>query len=131
MGIDVSDLELPGLVDLPGYADGHVPGGVLCALIDRIDPATLVTDREVVDYIAASRRCASWATSRELAATTEFVRRPEYVGPDPQVPLARRGAVGDVAREHAGLELAARLGMAARTADRHIDLACRLASDLA
>ena len=45
MPIDVSDLELPGLVELPGYADGQVSGAQLHALLEGLDPATLVTDR--------------------------------------------------------------------------------------
>src|SRR5689334_6665914 len=131
MSIDVSDLQLPGLGDLPGSADGQVPGWALHRLLDELDPATLATDHEVLDYVAACRRVASQSTARELAATAEFVRRPEYVGPDPQVPLARRAAPGVVVREFAGLELAARLGLAARTADHLVALAVRLVGELA
>jgi len=99
--------------------------------LEGLDPATLVTDLEVLDYVAAWRRCTSAAAAGELAGVVEFVRRPEYVGPDPRVPLDRRVEPGEVAREQPGLELAARLGMAARTADRYLDLAIRLATDLA
>jgi hypothetical protein len=131
MAIDVSDLELPGLCDLPGSVDGQVPGWALHRLLDELDPATLRTDHEVLDYVAAAERLSSAAQARKLTATAEFVRRPEYVGPDPSVPLARRGPLGVVVREQPGLELAARLGMAARTADRLVSLAARLVDDLA
>jgi len=131
MPIDVSDLELPGLAALPGYVDGHVPAGQLHTLLEEIDPATLATDYEVVDYVAACERVASAAAATKLAGVVELVRRPEYVGPDPQVALDRRAERGRVVRSGPGLELAARLGMAARTADRHIHLATRLATDLA
>ena len=131
MSIDVADLELPGLAQLPGYVEGRVPAWALSRLVEELDPDTLLTDGQALDFVAASRRLASWATSRELAGTAEFVRRPEYVGPDPVVPLARRAPAGQVARGFAGLEIAARLGMAARTADRQVALATRLATDLA
>src|SRR4029079_14150178 len=82
MPIDVSDLELPGLTGLPGYAEGRVPGGALHRLVEELGPATLATDHEVLDYVAAWRRCTSAAAACELAGVVEFVRRPEYVGPD-------------------------------------------------
>ena len=131
MPIDVSDLDIPGLTDLPGYADGCVPGPQLAALLDGIDPAALPTDHDVLDYVAATERATSWMQSLGFVGTAEFVRRPEYVGPDPAVPLARRVPRGEVAREFAGLEMAARLAVSSRSADLRVDLAVRLAAVLA
>src|SRR5437764_5927317 len=104
--VDVRDLQLPGLDELPGFRSGRVPVPALAALLASLDAAALLTDHEVLDLVAAYERLTSWAHGGGAAALAEFARRPEHVGPDPRVPLAAQGRVGDVVREFVTTEVA-------------------------
>jgi hypothetical protein len=57
-----------------GMLDATEPGPFLAALLNTVS-LDAVPDDELVAYAAAAQRLASWAASRELAATSALTRR--------------------------------------------------------
>ena len=68
VGVDVSDLEVPGLEVLSRDGCGCVSAGDLQMLLTSLDPAELATDYEVLDLVAAWDRLGSWVAAQQLAA---------------------------------------------------------------
>jgi hypothetical protein len=127
VGVDVSDLVLPGLAELPRDGDGCVTATQLQALLVSLAPEELSTDYEVVDLVAAWDRLGSWVAAQQLAAVAEFTRRPDVIGADPQVALTLRKPPGQVARQHPDDEVAVRLCVSRAAASQKVDLALNLA----
>jgi Domain of unknown function (DUF222) len=134
-GVDVSDLDLPGLATLVASAGdsaaGSLPGGRMAEFLGALDPAGLDTDTQALDLVVATDRLKAWADGLHLASVAEFARRPD-AGPraDPLVVRAARRPLGRVARAFPGDELAAALRTSVRVGDQRVALACALAGRL-
>lgn len=106
----------PALTALP-------PGAELARLLAELDPRDL-SGHDLVSYLGATERQASWTASRQLAAIAELAhRRPtttlEVSGADD------RSAAGGVSR-FAAHEVALELKISRRTAEHRLDLALQL-----
>jgi hypothetical protein len=126
-GVEVSDLQLPGLADLTRDPSGGVPAVELHALLASLAPQDLDTDYQVLDLVAAWDRLGSWVAAQQLVAVAEFARRPDVIGADPAVARSIRKPVGQVAREHPDDEVAVRLCVSRAAASHKVDLAVHLA----
>jgi hypothetical protein len=128
-GVDVDDIELPGLAALPRLDDGTVCGGTLIEFLGRLPVESLASDYDVLEWTAAWERVATWAQARACTGLAEFVRRPFHIGPEESA-VARRAPVGEMAREFANDEVAVRLGLSSRSMADRIDVALTLANKL-
>ena len=103
------------------------PGPGLAGVLDVVDPGVL-SGYDLVSFLGASERQASWTAARQLAAVAELAhRRPtlrvEVCGP------AERDSSGRVSR-FAALEVAAELRISRRAAEARIDLAFQLQGEV-
>ncbi len=103
--------------------EAMAPGPALAAVLDVLDPVAL-SGYDLVSFLGASERQASWTASRQLAAVAELAhRRPtlrvEVSGPEERSPS------GGVSR-FAALEVAAELRISRRAAEARIELALQL-----
>ncbi len=131
VGVDVSDLQLPGLEALPRDNEGCVAPLELHAFLISLRAEDLETDYESLDLVAAWDRFGSWVAAQQLAAVAEFARRPDVLGADPAVARAMRRAPGQVAREHPDDEVGVRLRVSRAAASIKVDLAVHLADGFA
>ncbi len=130
VGVDVSGIELAGLDELPRLDGGLVDASRLTRWLLQHPAEDLLTDCEVLEHAAAWERLSTFTKAQSIATMTEFARRPEYIGPNPEHALQRRRAKGEVARRHPDDELAARLGISARSAGAHLDVGLTLSQRL-
>lgn len=107
------------------------PGGLaLATSLAALDSSDVRSDHDLLEAIAGWDRVISWAQEAQLAAIAEFVRRPVVVGPDPHAGWAARKGVGQVVREFAEDEIAARLATSRVAAGVRIDIGASLARSL-
>ena len=130
LGIDVSGIDLAGLDALPSIGDGLVDPATLVGWLLANPAEELLTDYEVVEHAAAWERVRTFSAAQAITSMTEFARRPEYVGPHPEVGRPRRAPVGTAIRLYPNDELAARLGVTSRTIDSQLSVGLALAKRL-
>jgi hypothetical protein len=108
-----------------------LPGGLaLAASLAPLDSSDVRSDHDLLEVVAGWERVISWAQEAQLAAVAEFVRRPVIVGTDPHAGWAARAGVGQMVREFADDELAARLSTSRVAAATRIDIGLSLARSL-
>lgn len=108
-----------------------LPGGfALAASLAPLDSSDVRSDHDLLEVVAAWERVISWAQEAQLAAIAEFVRRPVIVGTDPHAGWAARAGAGQMVREFADDELAARLSTSRVAAATRIDIGLSLARSL-
>lgn len=108
-----------------------LPGPELVDLLQTLDVEELRDDFDVLEVIAAWDRVVSWASAQQLKVIAEFARRPSIMSPDPEAGWAARGAKGQVEREFADDEIAARLSISGFAANTRIELGASFATTLA
>jgi hypothetical protein len=127
-GVSVGDpVEVLRVAGAPVPA-GDLDGPAVAAALAAVElAAAAVSDADVVAAVAAASRLAAWAAGREVAATAELTARAARwrgVGPLAGV----EGVTGLLsAADLAAAEVAAALGVSARTADDRVERAGDLA----
>jgi hypothetical protein len=102
----------------------------LAASLAPLDSSDVRSDHDLLEVIAAWERVISWAQEAQLAAVAEFVRRPVIVGTHPHAGWAARAGAGQMVRQFADDELAARLSTSRVAAATRIDIGLSLARSL-
>ena len=122
-GVDVSGLDLPGLVALPRLADGTVAGPLLVGLLARIDTTTLADDAVVLDVAAGWERLTGWVQAGGARVLADFGRCPD-------IGRGRPGPLGVLVREFGPEEAGLALGVSGAVAGKRLRVAADLASRL-
>ncbi|MDT5318871.1 MAG: hypothetical protein QOD88_1393, partial [Mycobacterium sp.] len=106
------------------------PSAELAALLAGVDPAHIDDDYDLLETIAGWERVIAWAQASEAKAVAEFARRPWALGQSADAARAARGEVGQVKRQFAHDEIAARLCVSPAAAGQRVWLATALAGTL-
>jgi hypothetical protein len=114
-GVDVSDIALPCVAELPRRADGLVDATLLWSVLAALDPSA-VSDSDQLEVVAAWRVLESAAGAHRVLAAGRFA--------------AERAPVGRVVREFADDEIALRLGQSRRQSSRDLSTAVMLERSL-